>query len=157
MTPPSLHRSPTTDPQDRRIRRTWWALAGSFFVLGVLTVLRLAAGQPRAIDFALATLVLVVGAAAILHRNEVAALEAGRRSEAESFARILQGLSRSVSPDAIVDAIVEDLALGTGADHIVVVRHRAETNALDATLVSSRPGIPSSTTLFPLSDLDDPL
>ncbi|HEY0443041.1 MAG TPA: GGDEF domain-containing protein, partial [Candidatus Limnocylindrales bacterium] len=119
--------------------------------------LRLAAGQPRAIDFALATLVLVVGAAAILHRNEVAALEAGRRSEAESFARILQGLSRSVSPDAIVDAIVEDLALGTGADHIVVVRHRAETNALEATLVSSRPGIPSSTTLFPLSDLDDPL
>ena len=29
--------------------------------------------------------------------------------ESESFQRILQGLARSVSPDAIVNAIVEDL------------------------------------------------
>ena len=34
----------------------------------------------------------------------------GRRAEAESFARILSGLSRSVSPDAILDAIVEEVA-----------------------------------------------
>ena len=47
-----------------------------------------------------------------------------RRDEAESFARILSGLSRSVSPDAILDAIVDELGDATGADHIVVVRRR---------------------------------
>jgi diguanylate cyclase (GGDEF)-like protein len=61
-----------------------------------------------------------------------------------------------VSPDAIVDAIVEDLGVATGADHTVVVRLRADARILEATLVSSRAGVPSSTTMLPLSDLDDP-
>ena len=54
-------------------------------------------------------------------------LDARRRDEAESFARILSGLSRSVSPDAIVDAIVESSSVeATGADHVVVVRRRRD-------------------------------
>ncbi|MEX2010603.1 MAG: GGDEF domain-containing protein, partial [Chloroflexota bacterium] len=77
------------------------------------------------------------------------ALEVGGREEAESVARILQGLSRSVSPDAIVGAIVENLGHETGADHIVVVRRRDE-HSLEATLVTNRPGVPSSTTLLPV-------
>ena len=80
----------------------------------------------------------------------------GRQAEANSLSRILRGLSRSVSPDAIVDAIVEDLGEATAADHAVVVRLRPERQALEATLVSSRAGVPSSTTLLPLSDLEDP-
>ena len=44
----------------------------------------------------------------------------------------------------------------TAADHTVVVRLRPEHQALEATLVSSRAGVPSSTTLLPLSDLEDP-
>ena len=79
-------------------------------------------------------------------------LEIGRRAEAESFARILSGLSRSVSEDAIVGAIVEELAGATGADHIVVARRRPEARALQATLISARPGVPPSTTLLPLDD-----
>jgi len=94
--------------------------------------------------------------AAFLHRNAVAGLEARGRAEAESFAGILQGLSRSVSVDAIVGAIVDDLAEGTGADHVVVVRRRPEGEALEATLVTSRPGVPSSTTVLPLTDLESP-
>jgi diguanylate cyclase (GGDEF)-like protein len=149
-------RTPTDNsPQDRRIRRSWWFLAGSFFVLGLVTLLRLVALQSSRLDWLLAGLVVVVGLAVVIHREAVAALEDGRRSEAESFARILQGLSRSVSPDAIVDAIVEDLGAGTGADHIVVVRLQPGTGIFEATLVSQRPGVPSTTTVLPAMDMMD--
>jgi diguanylate cyclase (GGDEF)-like protein len=150
-------RAHSADPQDRRIRRSWWLLGGSFLLLGVVLAIRLGTDRIRPIDVVLGGLVALVGSAAVVHRNAVAALDTGRRAEAESFARILQGLSRSVSPDAIVDAIVEELGVGTGADHIVVVRRRAGATALEGTLVSTRPGVRSSSTLFPLSDLEDPL
>src|SRR6266542_7112747 len=147
------HRTKTDDSaHDRRIRRSWWFLAGSFFLLGLVTALRLLAGVATRLDWILAGLVILVGLAVVIHREAVAALEEGRRSEAESFARILQGLSRSVSPDAIVDAIVEDLGAGTGADHIVVVRLRPGTEILEATLVSQRPGVPSTRTVLPALD-----
>jgi len=152
------HRTKTDDSaHDRRIRRSWWFLAGSFFLLGLVTALRLLAGVATRLDWILAGLVILVGLAVVIHREAVAALEEGRRSEAESFARILQGLSRSVSPDAIVDAIVEDLGAGTGADHIVVVRLRPGTQILEATLVSQRQGVPSTSTILPALDLVDAL
>jgi diguanylate cyclase (GGDEF)-like protein len=143
----TTNRPARADPQDARIRRTWWFLVGSFIALGVIGAVRLQA-DPRPIDLLLAGLVATVGCAAILHRNAVHALEVGRRVEAESVARILQGLSRSVSPDAIVGAIVEDLGHETGADHVVVVRP-GEADSLEATLVSSRPGLPSTTMPLP--------
>jgi diguanylate cyclase (GGDEF)-like protein len=149
--------APREDAQQRRIRRTWWFLTGSFFVLGLLIAIRIGAGGARPIDLVLLGLVAIVGYAAILHRDAVHALELGRRAEAETFGRIVQGLSRSLSPEAIVDAIVEELSAGTGADHVVIVRHRPGRSALEARLVSSRPGVPSSTTLFPLTDLEDPV
>jgi diguanylate cyclase (GGDEF)-like protein len=154
---PIAGRSPAADPRDRRIRRTWLFLAGSFFVLGILMVFRLLAGGAHVVDWVLAALVLVSGFAAALHRDAVSGLETSRRAEAESFARILQGLSRSVSPDAIVDAIVEELGVGSSADHTVIVRLRPDARVLEATLVSRRAGVPDSTTVLPVSDLEDPL
>ena len=144
------------DPYVGRIQRSWRFLVVSFFTLGVILAVRMGTDRTRPIDFIVAGLVVLVGYAAILHRNAYLAAEAGRRAEVESFARILRGLSRSVSPDAIVEAIVEDLGQATSADHIVIVRRRAESKALDATLVSTRAGVPSSSTVFPLSDLEDP-
>ena len=128
----------------------------SFFVLGLIAILRLATDRARPIDWAIVGLVLVVGFAAIRHRQAVSALEVGRREEAESFARILSSLSRSVSPDAILGAIVHELSDATGADHIVVARRRPDARILDATLVSARPGVPDSTTRLPFADLEDP-
>ncbi|MEA2611023.1 MAG: hypothetical protein QOG32_749 [Chloroflexota bacterium] len=146
-----------TDTPERRIRRSWWVFAVSFFILGLIAVLRLATERSRPIDAAIVALVLVVGFAAVRHRQAVAALEVGRREEAESFARILSSLSRSVSPDAILDAIVAELAGATGADHIVVARRRPDARVLEATLVSARPGVPDSTTILPIGDLEDPV
>ncbi len=131
--------------------------AVSFFVLGLLAVIRLVVDQARPLDIAVAGLLFIVGFAAIRHRQAVTVLEVGRREEAESFARILSSLSRSISPDAILGAIVAELASATGADHIVVARRRPDARVLQATLVSARPGVPDSTTIFPIGDLEDPV
>ena len=141
----------------RRIRRSWWIFAVSFFTLGSIVVIRVVTSLARPIDWAILALVLIVGVAAIRHRDAVAALEVGRREEAEAFARILFSLSRSVSPDAIVAAIVGELGEATGADHIVVARRRPDARVLEATLVSARPGVPDSTTILPIGDLEDPV
>jgi diguanylate cyclase (GGDEF)-like protein len=145
----------TASAEDRTIRRSWLIFAGSLAFLGAIAILRLGLERPRPADWIVAGLILVVAAAAMRHRLAVQALEIGRRLEAESFARILQGLSRSVSPDAIVEAIVEEVGIGTGADHIVVVRRRPDARVLEATLVNARTGGSTSTTLFPMSDLGD--
>ena len=122
-------------------------------VLVAVTLIR-AITAPDAIAWLLAVTVGVGALAAVGHRNAVAGLEARGRAEAENLARILRGLSRSVSVDAIVGAIVDNLADGTGADHVVVVRRRAEGGVLEATLVTRRAGVPNSTTVLPLGDLD---
>ena len=106
------------------------------------------------IDFLTAGLVVVAAVAAIAHRNAVGGLEARGRGEAESFARILRGLSRSVSADAIVAAILDDLIDATAADHVVLVRRRPEARSLEARLVTRRPGIPTTATMLPVSLLD---
>jgi diguanylate cyclase (GGDEF)-like protein len=149
-------RKPAGDAEDRRIRRSWLVLSGSLFVLALAALLRVTVDGARPLDWLMIGVIVVVAFVAIRHRIAVGALETSRRGEAESFARILQGLSRSISPDAIVDAIVEEIGSGTGADHIVVARRRPDARVLEATLVNTRTGGPSSSTLFPISDLEDP-
>lgn len=138
----------------RRIRLTWRLLAGSFALLGAAGLAAVARDPGQPLDLVVLVLIGITAVAAVGHQRSVAALEAGRRAEAENVARILQGLSRSASPDAIVEAIVRDLAGGTSADHTVVVRLRPDDRVLEATLVSARAGVPSTTTRLPLSDLD---
>jgi diguanylate cyclase (GGDEF)-like protein len=131
-------------------------LSGSLLVLALAALLRVTVDGARPLDWLMVAVIVVVAFVAVRHRIAVGALETSRRGEAESFARILQGLSRSISPDAIVDAIVEEIGSGTGADHIVVARRRPDARVLEATLVNTRTGGPSSSTLFPISDLEDP-
>jgi diguanylate cyclase (GGDEF)-like protein len=154
---PHLRPAHPVDPSDPRIRRAWWLFAGSFIVVVVAAFLRAVTAGADPGDWLLLAVVIVAGGAALMHASAVAALDARSRGEAESFARILSGLSRSVSPDAIVDAIVEELGDATGADHIVVVRRRRDGSALEARLVSSHPGVPEHSTPLPSSDLDDPI
>jgi diguanylate cyclase (GGDEF)-like protein len=145
------------EPSDRRIRRSWSVLSAAFLLLGLVAVGRVLAAPPEPFDWIVVALVAIAGAAALNHARAVRSLEAGRGAEAASFARILSGLSRSVSADAIVDAIVEELGVATGADHLVVVRRRTDARVLEARLVSARTGVPDSTTLLPIADLEDPV
>jgi diguanylate cyclase (GGDEF)-like protein len=144
------------DAEDHRIRRSWLVFSGTLLLLAVVAILRVVVDGARPIDWLMIGVIAVIGFVALRHRLAVEALEVSRRAEAESFARILQGLSRSISPDAIVDAIVEEIGTGTGADHIVIARRRPDARVLEATLVNAGTGGPSSTTLFPISDLEDP-
>jgi diguanylate cyclase (GGDEF)-like protein len=146
---------PSRRAEDPRIHRSWLVFAGAFFLLGLIAVIRLWL-DPGPTNWAITLLIVIVGFTAVRHWIAVQDLEAGRREEAESFARILQGLSRSISPDAIVEAIVEELGAGTGADHIVIVRRRPDARVLEATLVNARTGGSTSSTLFPIADLEDP-
>ena len=128
---------------------------GAFFALGLISGIRVVTDQ-QPVDWITVGFVIVAAVAALAHRNAVAGLESRGRGEAESFARILRGLSHSVSADAIVSAILDDLIDATAADHVVLVRRRQDGVALDATLVSRRAGVPSTTTILPLSVLDTP-
>lgn len=112
---------------------------------------------PDLLDAVPVVVVVVAAIAAIGHRNAVAGLEARGRSEAESFARILRGLSRSVSADAVVAAIMDDLVDATDADHVVLVRRRQDGTALEATLVTRRAGVPTTSTMLPIGDLSAPI
>ena len=143
------------DPSDRRISRSWWTFSVAFLLVAAVVLLRALAVDATLADRLLLVVVLVAGFAAFIHGSAVSDLDARRRDEAESFARILSGLSRSVSPDAIVDAIAEDLGQATGADHVVVVRRAEDDRELAAHLVSLRPGVPDHSTPLPLGDLED--
>jgi diguanylate cyclase (GGDEF)-like protein len=146
------HRAGAGDPS---IRRTWWLLALTFLALGIASAVRVVQSGSFG-DWLLLVIVVVAAVAAMAHRNAVVRLEARGRGEAEGFARILRGLSRSVSAEAIVTAIMDDLVGATAADHAVLVRRRTDGTALEATLVTRRAGVPPSTTSLPLSDLDAP-
>ena len=54
--------------EDPGIRRSWFVFAGTFFVLGLMAVLRLSLDGTRNIDWAIAGLIVVVGFAAVRHR-----------------------------------------------------------------------------------------
>ncbi len=111
---------------------------------------------PHPLDLVVLVLVGLLGLVALGRRDEATGIEISRRSEAESFARILRGLARSVSPDAIVAAIVEELGVATGADHVAVVRRRPESRSLEVLLSPTRAGAPTSRTSLPLTELEDP-
>jgi diguanylate cyclase (GGDEF)-like protein len=120
----------------------------------VLLVSRIADGVD-AWDLVIGGLLALVGAAAGLYHMAVRDRARIQRDEMAGFARILRGLSRSVSPDAIVGAIARELGDVAGADHVVVVRRPPDSTFVEATLVSMRPGVQDVTTVLTGAALDD--
>ena len=140
-------------PLERRVWRLRWILAGFSTVLGVLVLARLG-GLERPIDLVIIGVLPLVAAAELASWHAVEAREAQRRAAAEDVARILHGFSRAVSPDGIVEAILAEVARGTGADHLVVVQRRPGTPILDATLVPTRSAGQSASAFLPAVDLE---
>jgi diguanylate cyclase (GGDEF)-like protein len=146
---------PSIDPQDRYIRRTWRLFSVSLVLFGVVLFAVAAGDGFEPTDVVVLGLLGIVGAAAGMHWRAVRERERTRQAEIEGFARILRGLSRSVSPDAIVGAIARELGGVSGADHVVVVRRPPDSSFVEATLVSIRTGVPDVTTVLTGVDLDD--
>ena len=143
------------DPLAVRARLAWTLLAWAVAALAVL-VLAWIVLPTLPLAFPVAVAVAAVAGAAAFARRSVEQREAATREEVENFARVLQGFSRAVTPDAIVEAIMGELGPGTEADHLVVVRRRPGAPILDATLIPTRPGAPRAETVLPAVDLDDP-
>jgi diguanylate cyclase (GGDEF)-like protein len=130
--------------------------------LGLLLVLLSAIEAARVVvdfrwwDVPVAVVLALIGLVGLRARRADEASDVERASEAEAFARILRGLARSGSPEAIVDAIVQELGATTGASHVAVARRLPEAGYVEAILTATRPGTPQSRTTFPLTELDDP-
>jgi diguanylate cyclase (GGDEF)-like protein len=109
-------------------------------------------GGPMELVLAM-TIAMLVALAVVNAR--ISGVEAERlHSEAESFTSILRALSRSLSPDAVVESIVHELGTATQADHVAVVRLQPGASILDVTFVSMLPGAPTSDTVIPLRQLE---
>ena len=135
----------------RRVRRTVYGL------LGILALFLLI-GLLRTPSDLLSLLELVcVGAvgAGLWTQHELSRHLSDRRAARDAgLTRMLQGMSRSVSPDAIVQTIVDELRGAADADHILVARLRPVDRVVEATLVSSRARVPAARTVLPAGILD---
>jgi diguanylate cyclase (GGDEF)-like protein len=146
-TAPADTRPPDADGRLlRRLDAIRWVIAGALVGLLVVGMADLLDGSLTVVDALLVAGVGVLGVALLVHHRTTAAITARRHVRDESMTRILQGLSRSLSPDSVVDAIVAELRAATDADHVVVARVRQPDQVVEVTLVAASPTVPASRT-----------
>ena len=143
------------DDRDRtRLARLRYLIYATFALLALAAALGLwrAPRDPLALLQALVTIALAAG---LVTRHEINRRVARRhRVRQAGEAQILQGVSRSVSADAIVDATVNALRRSADADHVVVARLRPVERVVETMLVSARAMIPPSRSVLPASVLE---
>ncbi|HEX7590900.1 MAG TPA: sensor domain-containing diguanylate cyclase [Candidatus Limnocylindrales bacterium] len=146
-----------TQPRARmapRVLMTWALLGVAVALLIGKGVVQFIFSHGGLSDLAMSIAIAGLVSSAVMNAR-ASGVEAERRhSEAESFSRIMGALSRSVSPDAVVEAIVHELGAATGADHVAVVRLRPGSSVLDVTFVSMLPGATTSNSVMPLRQLE---
>ena len=143
---------PKIGPESIALTWTLLGIAIALLVGQALIGFMLGRGGVAELALALATTLLV--ASAVLNARASGILVERRHSEAESFGRLLQALSRSVSPGAVIEAIVHELGSATGADHVAVVQMRPGGAVLDVTFVSMLAGSQASKTVMPVRQLE---
>ncbi len=121
-------------------------IAAAVAALAMLAVASLLDGGPTLTEVLASGLVIVLGSGLLLHDRLQVSLARRRRSREAGMTRILQGLSRSMSPEAVVEAIVAELRSTAGADHVVVARVRRPDHVVEVTLVAARANVPPSRT-----------
>lgn len=141
--PPSVEL--TRDRRPLRLRVAVWIILGL-----LVAVSALAAVEHPLSAVGVAQLGLVAALTIVFLVQRRAAAVTGRRRTAreQSFTRILQGLSRSISPDSVVDAIIEELRASSEADHVVVARQAEPDGTIEVTLVAASPAVPKSRTFL---------
>ncbi len=137
-----------------RVGATWALLLAFFCVLLGRLVVELLSRAETMPDLLVSIVLAVLAGSAVLTARMSGVEVEHRNEESESFGRILRALSRSVSPDAVVEAIVHELGAVTDADHVAVVRVRPGGTVMDVTFVSMLPGAPTSNTVMPLRQLE---
>ena len=145
-------RGTQNDPGGRipRVFITWALLGVTAAILIGKGLIEFALAGGSWADLAMSVAVLGLASSAVMNARATGVDVERRHSESESFSRIMRSLSRSVSPDAVVEAIVHELGAATEADHVAVVRLRPGGTVLDVAFVSMLPGTPTSNTVMPL-------
>jgi diguanylate cyclase (GGDEF)-like protein len=142
--------------QRNLLQRLRYLIYGSFAVL-VLSVLVVLLRSPTDLLALLQALALLALGGALIARYMLSRRLTDRQIEREAGqTRILQGMSRSASSDAIVETIVDELRRAADADHIVVARLRPVERVVETTLVSSRALVPPARSILPAGVLDPP-
>jgi len=134
-----------------RVRRTVYGLLA---ILGVLLLVSLVRAPRDLLALLELACVIALGAGMWTQHELSRRLSARRAARDAGLTRMLQGMSRSVSSDAIVQTIVDELRGAADADHILVARLRPVDRVVEATLVSSRARVPPSRTVLPAGILD---
>lgn len=124
------------------IRTAIVALLGLAALVAIATLM----GGLAALGLVEVAILIGLGGALVFHQRTVAAVTDRRLTREASVTRILQGLSRSVSPESVVDAIVQELHAAAGADHVVVARVRQPDLVVEVTLVTASTAVPVSKT-----------
>jgi diguanylate cyclase (GGDEF)-like protein len=138
----------------RPISLTWTLLSVAIALLLGQAVIGFVGGRNGVADLALAIATALLVASAVLNARATGILVERRHSEAESFGRLLQALSRSVSPNAVIEAIVHELGTATAADHVAVVQMRPGGTFLEVSFVSMQPGSQTSSSVMPIRQLE---
>ncbi|HEY8198980.1 MAG TPA: sensor domain-containing diguanylate cyclase [Candidatus Limnocylindrales bacterium] len=84
----------------------------------------------------------------VVRRSERRIVSRDRTAQA-GLHRLLQGLGRSTSPDAVVATIVDALRGASEADHVVLARRRPGGRDIEAILVTTSASVPLATTHLP--------
>lgn len=141
---------------DRRPARSRVVLSILLMLMAGLSVVALLDDRPSVVEAIQAVVVAGIVAMMVLQRRAFGPIGRRRMVRDQSFTRILHGLSRSVSGDSVVQAIVEELRFSSGADHVVVARQAEADGTLEVTLVAASASVPRSRTFLRPDILGDP-
>ena len=131
----------------RRLQLTRRVLAGTLLVLGLVTAWYLHEGGVGLPDIVLAVALVVLVLGLYVRHDTTQQLTRNRLEREASIRRIVTGLSRSVSPDSVVDTVITDLRSATDADHVVVARVQPN-DEVEVTLVAAQADAPPSKTVL---------
>jgi diguanylate cyclase (GGDEF)-like protein len=142
-------------PLTRRLDRARMVLLVSLLGLALLCLWLLAEGGIEPLDVLFASGLVALALALYVMSSTSAQLTRDRLEREAAIRRLVLGLSRSVSPESVVDTVISDLRAATDADHVVVARVSHADQCVEVTLVAARADAPPSrTTLRP--ELDAP-
>ncbi len=152
---------PQKPDEDRRrglgaqsISLTWGLLLVAIALLLGQAVVGFVLGRYGPAELLLAITMALLVVSAVLNARASGAAVARRQAEFQSFSRLLQALSRSVSQGAVIEAIVREVGTATDADHVAVVHMRPGGTVLDVNLVSMMPGSQPATSVMPVRQLE---
>ena len=139
----------------RRLELTRRVLLVSLAALATLAAWLMVEGGIAATDVLLVVIVAVLAIATYELYVTTAALARHRLEREASIRRVVSGLSRSLSPESVVDTVITDLRAATDADHVVVARVIQPDKNVEVTLVAAHADAPPSRTILK-PELDGP-